>query len=73
MAIKIQDYATKVQMKQIGRLLRQSLLDWKMEKMEEKSKMCRELILLCWTRNLSEFQVLWPTMVGTVENKIKKE
>jgi hypothetical protein len=29
--------------------------------------------LLCWTGNLSEFQVLWPTMVGTVENKIKQE
>jgi hypothetical protein len=36
MAIKIQDYATTVQMKQIGRLLRQGLLDLKMEKIEEK-------------------------------------
>jgi hypothetical protein len=38
-----------------------------------KVKMCRELILLCRTGNLSESQVLWPTMVGTVGNKIKQE
>jgi hypothetical protein len=35
--------------------------------------MSRELILLRWTGNLSESQVLWPTMVGTVENKIKQK
>jgi hypothetical protein len=37
MVIKIQDYATTVQMKQIGRLLRQSLdTRLKNEKIEEK-------------------------------------
>jgi hypothetical protein len=35
--------------------------------------MCRELILPCWTGNLSDSQVLWPTMVAAVENQIKQE